>query len=79
MSLFGYIFTICFAECTTGELTTDPVARVAALRQAEAIFMDGGSVVPLYQGTKCTLVRTNIAGINYHLSGINTDYRTMTA
>lgn len=67
------------ADATSGSLTTDEVARAEALQKAEAIFMDEASIVPLYQGNRSFLVRENISGINYHLTGGNYDYRTINA
>lgn len=66
-------------DCTTGSLTTDLVARAAALQKAESIFMDEASIIPLYQGNRSFLVRENISGINYHLTGGTYDYRTINA
>lgn len=66
-------------DCTTGSLTTDEAARAKALQNAEAIFMDEASIIPLYQGNRSFLVRENISGINYHLTGGMYDYRTITA
>lgn len=67
------------ADCTTGELAADLPARGKALQNAEAIFLDEASIVPLYQKMKCQLVRENISGINYHTSGNSYDYRCVNA
>lgn len=67
------------SDCTVGSMASDLTARGAALQRAEEIFMDGASVIPLYQTSTCLLVRTNISGINYHLCGNTYDYRSMTA
>ncbi len=66
-------------ECTTGDLAADDAGRATALQEAERIFMSEASIVPLYQVTDCFLVRTNVTGINYHLVGVNYDYRTINA
>lgn len=66
-------------DCTVGDMASDMEARGAALQRAEEIFFEGASVVPMYQTSRCMLVRTNISGINYHLVGNTYDYRAMTA
>lgn len=66
-------------DCTEGDMASDLTARGKALQHAEELFMDGASVIPMYQTSNCLLVRTNISGINYHLCGNTYDYRTMNA
>ena len=65
------------ARCTNGDLSTDMAARAKALQEAERIFFEGASVIPLYQATRCLIVRPSISGINYHLTGNTYDYRSM--
>ena len=63
------------ADCTTGETAMDPVARWAALYDAEKIVMDEAVIFPLYTQCNAELISTNVTGIEFHPVALNRVYK----
>ena len=62
-------------DCTTGETAMDPVARWAALYDAEKIAMDDAVIFPLYTQCNAELISTNVSGIEFHPVALNRVYK----
>ena len=63
------------AECTTGDLCTDPEGRWARLYDAEKIVMDEAVIFPLYAQCNAEMVSSNVSGIEFHPVALNRVYK----
>ncbi|WP_320130497.1 peptide ABC transporter substrate-binding protein [uncultured Sphaerochaeta sp.] len=63
------------AECTTGDLCTDPVGRWDALKKAETIVMKQAVIFPLYQQANADMIKSNVSGIEFHPIALNRVYK----
>ncbi len=63
------------ADCTTGATAMDPVARWAALYDAEKIVMDEAVIFPLYTQCNAELISTSVSGIEFHPVALNRVYK----
>ena len=54
-----------------GELSLDPVARWAALHDAETIIMDNMVILPVYQKNNAQMIKANVVGIESHPMALN--------
>lgn len=59
------------AECTTGDLCTDPEGRWAALYDAEELVMADAVIFPLYTKADALMVSSAVSGIEYHPCALN--------
>lgn len=59
------------AECTTGDLCTDPEDRWAALYDAEELVMADAVIFPLYTKADALMVSSAVSGIEYHPCALN--------
>ncbi len=62
-------------DCTTGATAMDPVARWAALYDAEKIVMDEAVIFPLYTQCNAELLSTAVSGIEFHPVALNRVYK----
>ncbi len=62
-------------ECTTGETAMDPVARWAALYDAEKLVMEEAVIFPLYTQCNAELISTSVSGIEFHPVALNRVYK----
>ena len=63
------------AECTTGDLCTDPEGRWSALYDAEKIVMDEAVIFPLYTQCNAEMVSSAVSGIEFHPVALNRVYK----
>ena len=63
------------AECTTGDLCTDPEGRWSALYDAEKIVMDEAVIFPLYTQCNAEMVSSAVSGIEFHPVARNRLYK----
>ncbi|MDD6718380.1 MAG: peptide ABC transporter substrate-binding protein [bacterium] len=63
------------AECTTGDLCTDPESRWSALYDAEKIVMDEAVIFPLYTQCNAEMVSSAVSGIEFHPVALNRVYK----
>ena len=63
------------AECTTGDLCTDPEGRWSALYNAEKIVMDEAVIFPLYTQCNAEMVSSAVSGIEFHPVALNRVYK----
>ena len=63
------------AQCTTGDLKTDPAGRWTALKQAEKIAMDQAVIFPLYTQANADMIKGNVTGIEFHPVALNRVYK----
>ena len=63
------------AECTTGDLCTDPECRWSALYDAEKIVMDEAVIFPLYTQCNAEMVSSAVSGIEFHPVALNRVYK----
>jgi oligopeptide transport system substrate-binding protein len=61
----------------TGELALDYVARWSALKDAEGILLNDAAIFPVYQKSDCRMIKSNVAGYEFHAVG-NTIYKNVT-
>ena len=54
------------ADCTTGSVCTDAVARWARLYEAEKIAMDEAVIFPLYTQCNAEMLSSKVTGIEFH-------------
>ena len=53
------------AECTTGDLCTDPEGRWAAMYDAEAIVLDQVVIFPLYGQCNAEMISSAVKGVEH--------------
>ena len=63
------------AECTTGDLCTDPEGRWAKLYEAEQIVMDEAVIFPLYTQCNAEMLSSKVTGVEYHPVALNRVYK----
>ncbi len=63
------------ADCTTGSVCTDAVARWARLYEAEKIAMDEAVIFPLYTQCNAEMMSSKVTGIEFHPVAINRVYK----
>ncbi len=63
------------ADCTTGSVCTDAVARWARLYEAEKIAMDEAVIFPLYTQCNAEMMSSKVKGIEFHPVAINRVYK----
>ena len=63
------------AECTTGDLATDPEGRWQRLYDAEKIVLDDAVIFPLYGQCNAIMQSTAVEGIDYHPVALNRVYK----
>lgn len=63
------------ADCTTGSVCTDAVARWAKLYEAEKIAMDEAVIFPLYTQCNAEMLSSKVTGIEFHPVAINRVYK----
>lgn len=68
-------FDAIIAECTTGELATDPEGRWAKLYDAEKIVMDEAVIFPLYTQSNAEMISTAVTGVEFHPVALNRVYK----
>ena len=66
------------AECTTGDLCTDPEGRWAALYDAEAIVLDQAVIFPLYGQCNAEMISSAVKGVEHHPCALNRVYKRTT-
>ena len=63
------------AECTTGDLCTDPEGRWAALYDAEAIVLEQAVIFPLYGQCNAEMISSAVTGVDFHPVALNRVYK----
>ncbi len=63
------------AECTTGELCTDPEGRWARLYDAEKLVMDEAVIFPLYTQCNAEMMSAKVSGVEFHPVALNRVYK----
>ena len=63
------------AECTTGDLCTDPEGRWAKMYEAEKIVMDEAVIFPLYTQSNAEMLSSKVTGIDFHPVALNRVYK----
>ncbi|MEE0800468.1 MAG: peptide ABC transporter substrate-binding protein [Gemmiger sp.] len=63
------------AECSTGDLCTDPEGRWSALYDAEQLVMNEAVIYPLYTQCNAEMVSPNVTGIEFHPVALNRVYK----
>lgn len=63
------------AECTTGDLCTDPEGRWARLYDAEKIVMDEAVIFPLYTQCNAEMMSSKVTGVEFHPVALNRVYK----
>ena len=63
------------AECTIGDLCTDPEGRWAKLYEAEQIVMDEAVIFPLYTQCNAEMLSSKVTGVEYHPVALNRVYK----
>lgn len=63
------------AECSTGDLCTDPEGRWEAMYDAEKIVMDEAVIYPLYTQCNAEMINPNVTGIEFHPVALNRVYK----
>ena len=66
------------AECTTGDLCTDPEGRWAALYDAEAIVLEQAVIFPLYGQCNAEMISSAVKGVEHHPCALNRVYKRTT-
>ena len=62
-------------SATTGEASADPQARWDALHQAEAIAVRDLVIIPLYEKSNATMVKSYVSGVENHSVALNRVYK----
>ena len=65
-------------NATKGELTSDLTARWEALKEAEKIVMDEAVILPVYQTGSAVMIKSGVAGFEFHSVGVPTIYKNLT-
>ena len=64
-------FDSIIAECTTGDLSSDPAGRWDKLHEAEKIVMDQAVIFPLYTQCNSEMISPKVTGIEFHPVALN--------
>ena len=65
------------ANCTTGELCTDPEGRWAALYDAEELVMADAVIFPLYTQANAEMISSAVTGIEHHPCALNRVFKNV--
>ena len=65
------------ANCTTGELCTDPEGRWAALYDAEELVMADAVIFPLYTKANAEMISSAVTGIEHHPCALNRVFKNV--
>ena len=65
------------ADCTTGELCTDPEGRWAALYDAEELVMADAVIFPLYTKANAEMISSAVTGIEHHPCALNRVFKNV--
>lgn len=68
-------FDSILAECTTGDLCTDPEGRWARMYDAERIVLDEAVIFPLYTQCNAEMLSSKVTGIEFHPVALNRVYK----
>ena len=63
------------AECTTGDLCTDPEGRWEAMYDAESIVLEQAVIFPLYGQCNAEMISSAVTGIEHHPCALNRVYK----
>ncbi|MGN0976199.1 MAG: peptide ABC transporter substrate-binding protein [Gemmiger sp.] len=63
------------AECTTGDLCTDPEGRWSAMYDAERIVMEEAVIFPLYTQCNAEMMSGKVSGVEFHPVALNRVYK----
>ncbi len=66
------------AQCTTGDLCTDPEGRWNALYDAEQIIMEEAVIAPAYTKAEACMIADNVSGIEFHPVALNRVFKNAT-
>ena len=66
------------AECTTGDLCTDPEGRWEAMYDAESIVLEQAVIFPLYGQCNAEMISSAVTGIEHHPCALNRVYKNTT-
>ncbi len=64
-------------DVLAGKYDSSVTERFEALHRAEDIFMNGASVVVLYQNADCKMINPKVTGIEYHSMGVDEAFRNV--
>ena len=59
------------AECTTGDLCTDPEGRWEAMYDAESIVLEQAAIFPLYGQCNAEMISSAVTGVDFHPVALN--------
>ena len=59
------------AECTTGDLCTDPEGRWEAMYDAESIVLEQAVIFPLYGQCNAEMISSAVTGVDFHPVALN--------
>lgn len=65
------------ADCTTGDLCTDPEGRWAALYDAEELVMADAVIFPLYTKANAEMISSAVTGIEHHPCALNRVFKNV--
>ena len=63
------------AECTTGDLCTDPEGRWEAMYDAESIVLEQAVIYPLYTQCNAEMISSAVTGVEHHPCALNRVYK----
>ena len=63
------------AECTTGDLCTDPEGRWEAMYDAESIVLEQAAIFPLYGQCNAEMISSAVTGVDFHPVALNRVYK----
>ena len=63
------------AECTTGDLCTDPEGRWEAMYDAESIVLEQAVIFPLYGQCNAEMISSAVTGVDFHPVALNRVYK----
>ena len=66
------------AECTTGDLCTDPEGRWEAMYEAEGIVLEQAVIFPLYGQCNAEMISSAVKGVEHHPCALNRVYKRTT-
>jgi len=62
-------------RCVSGDLAQDPVARWAAMHEAEEIVMDEMVILPVYQKANAMMIKSTVKELQCHSIALNRVYK----
>ena len=66
------------AECTPGDLCTDPEGRWEAMYDAESIVLEQAVIFPLYGQCNAEMISSAVKGVEHHPCALNRVYKNTT-